>query len=121
MLNDFYILETIKQEGQTVTAMLALNKAHAIFRGHFPGNPVVPGVCLMTMVKEVLEKALDQSFVLQEAKSVKFLGIVNPNENGLLVLQCDIVALENCSIKTNSVITAGDKVCYKASAVYAGL
>jgi 3-hydroxymyristoyl/3-hydroxydecanoyl-(acyl carrier protein) dehydratase len=68
-----------------------------------------------------LEKALGQSFVLQEAKSVKFLGIVNPNENAVLNLQCDVVALENGDIKTNSVITAGDKVCYKASAVYAGL
>ncbi|MEJ0079486.1 MAG: hypothetical protein WDM78_00620 [Puia sp.] len=26
----------------------------AIFSGHFPGQPVLPGVCMMEMVAEVL-------------------------------------------------------------------
>ncbi len=119
LLNDFYVFKSFMKEGQTIEATIALNGAHDIFKGHFPNSPVVPGVCLMTMVKETLEKGLSKSFVLQEAKSVKFLGIVNPNETEQLQVRCDFTPQENGTIKTNSVITAGDKVCYKASAVYA--
>lgn len=118
LLNNLYTIQSIVELEQTIKATIVLNKEHAIFQGHFPDNPIVPGVCLMTMVKETLEQHKGQSYVLKESKSVKFLGIVNPTENSLLEISCNVTPLESGELKTNSAITVGDKVCYKASAVY---
>jgi 3-hydroxyacyl-[acyl-carrier-protein] dehydratase len=63
-------------------ATLALDPGHPIFEGHFPGQPVVPGVCMMQVVKELLE-----AYVLEEAPtrlvhadSAKFLSLIDPRE-----------------------------------------
>jgi len=33
---------------------IELNFNHKIFKGHFPGSPILPGVCIIQIVKEVL-------------------------------------------------------------------
>lgn len=35
--------------------LVTFNWDHAVFKGHFPSKPVVPGVLLMQIVKECLE------------------------------------------------------------------
>jgi 3-hydroxyacyl-[acyl-carrier-protein] dehydratase len=55
LLNDFYTLtEKIEVPG-VVKAKIAINKRHRIFDGHFPGLPVVPGVCMLQIVREIME------------------------------------------------------------------
>ncbi|CAN5173028.1 3-hydroxyacyl-ACP dehydratase [soil metagenome] len=117
LLNDFYTIQSLEVDAQSINAIIHLNKDHAIFQGHFPDNPVVPGVCLMAITKEVLEQVLEMSLALKEAKSVKFLGVVNPNEQAVLKVQCDF-SKDVDTFKTTCVITAGEKVCYKAGAIY---
>lgn len=121
LLNDFYSVQSLAHEGQTASATVELNKEHAIFSGHFPNNPVVPGVCLMTMVKETLERVIDRPLLLKEAKTVKFLGVVNPQSNLQLQISSSYTLLDDGAIKTNSTITAGDMVCCKINAVYVAI
>lgn len=78
LLNDFFQVLHCKNGGQTITATLQINPLHAIFNGHFPGQPVVPGVCMMQMVKEVLEKEMQQTFLIRTADHLKFLSILDP-------------------------------------------
>lgn len=33
-----------------------LDAAHPVYAGHFPGNPVLPGVCTLQIVRECLER-----------------------------------------------------------------
>jgi len=50
------------------------------FRGHFPDNPILPGIC---MVKALLVKLMiwkETRFQLKEMKSVKFYSPVKPGE-----------------------------------------
>ena len=49
--NDFFTFTALQLEGDMVTTNIELNAAHSIFKGHFPGQPIVPGVCMMQMVK----------------------------------------------------------------------
>jgi len=32
-----------------LNSRIALNKDHPVFEGHFPGNPILPGVCTVKM------------------------------------------------------------------------
>jgi 3-hydroxyacyl-[acyl-carrier-protein] dehydratase len=73
-----YIVD-IHDEG-SINATIKINKEHAVFKGHFPEFPVLPGVCQILMIKEVLNGQLNKKYELRKAKSVKFLSILNPNE-----------------------------------------
>ena len=63
--NDFYTIvswENISENSFFVT--ITINKNHAIFDGHFPQNPIVPGVCMLQMVKDLMEDELNKSIHL---------------------------------------------------------
>ncbi len=82
LLHDFYQIESFSETGAgACAAVLSLNARHPILEGHFPGFPVVPGVCMMQMTKELLEHAIGRKTRLVSARSLKFLNILNPNEN----------------------------------------
>lgn len=79
LMNDFYTIETLKREQNSFSCTVAFNPQHDIFKGHFPGQPIVPGVCMMEMVKELLEQLTDSKLWLRAAGQVKFLRFVTPD------------------------------------------
>src|SRR5688500_12932399 len=90
----FYTVLDNQSNDSSVNALLELNPDHHIFDGHFPQIPVVPGVCMMQMVKELVEDFTGQRLRLSRADHLKFLTIIDPRRNKLL--QVDI------AINTNS-------------------
>jgi 3-hydroxyacyl-[acyl-carrier-protein] dehydratase len=76
LLNDFYTIEYIRRDPNSFSCKVAFNNQHDIFKGHTTGRPVVPGVCMMEMVKELLEQQTDQSLWLKNAGQVKMLQMV---------------------------------------------
>lgn len=65
-------------QGDCLTASVVLNPGHPLFEGHFPGNPILPGVCTLQIAKELLEKLLGREIMLKKALNIKYLGFVNP-------------------------------------------
>lgn len=81
LLKDFYtILSFDTAPDNTAKATLRLHKDHPVFEGHFPGQPVTPGVCMMQIIKELGEKWAGTPLQLQTARNVKFMAIINPFE-----------------------------------------
>lgn len=79
--NDFYrILETTPTENG-LSVLVTIDKNHTIFEGHFPNHPVTPGVCTMQIIKELSENHLGRNLQLKMARNVKFMAIINPQEN----------------------------------------
>lgn len=78
LLKNFYTLDSISHEPNTLRCTITINKDHDIYKGHFPGNPVTPGVCMMQIIKELLEKALDSKLLMQSVTRAKFTAIINP-------------------------------------------
>ena len=81
LLDTFYKIDTITREGTSITAQVTFDKNHDIFKGHFPGMPVVPGVCETQMLGEVLTEAMGKEVVLKSAASIKFLSVIDPTVN----------------------------------------
>ena len=86
ILTNFYTV--IKQERTTDSAifMLRLNPAHPVYQGHFPGMPVVPGVCMLQMVKECVSAFTGYSVRYETVVGSKFLAVVNPEGEDLFVI-----------------------------------
>ena len=81
LVDDFYTIRSYEAAESSLKAVLEFNPAHAIFKGHFPGVPVVPGVCMMQIVKEMFEKHSQQTVRLSKVALMKFLRLINPLQN----------------------------------------
>lgn len=77
---NFFTIGSIAQEDNAAKAVIEINPAHEIFIGHFPGTPVVPGVCMMQIVKEIVEDILSKDIRLIKAEHIKFLSVINPKQ-----------------------------------------
>jgi 3-hydroxyacyl-[acyl-carrier-protein] dehydratase len=85
MLRDsFYSINSATIIANTVMAEIRFNAEDPIFQGHFPGQPVVPGVCMMQIVKEFAEDIVRTKLTLTEGDNIKFLSIIDPNTNNVV-------------------------------------
>ena len=57
---------------------IRLNPEHFIYKAHFPGEPITPGVCIMQIVRELMEKSTGLSLEIDYVKNIKFLRIITP-------------------------------------------
>ncbi|WP_294213477.1 3-hydroxyacyl-ACP dehydratase [uncultured Chryseobacterium sp.] len=118
ILTDFYTIQsTERTDNGNFTARIILNKDHDIFKGHFPSNPVTPGVCMMQIVKELTEECTGSQLFLKSASNVKFMAIINPFETPELTLQLDITEHEQ-DIKVKNVTAFGETIALKMSVHY---
>ncbi len=81
LLGKFFNISERNIGENSIHATLEINASHPIFDGHFPGQPVVPGVCMLQMIKELLETAIEKKTALIKADFMKFLAVINPLEN----------------------------------------
>ena len=76
--NDFYEVVSKEIAEGRINSTIRFNAGHSIFTGHFPGQPVVPGVCMMMIIKELLAEHYGGSVLIRKAPQVKFLKMIVP-------------------------------------------
>ncbi len=69
---------------------VAFIPSHPIFAGHFPGNPVVPGVCQVEMIREIAMEILKKPLFLGKSDNIKFLSMINPMIHQVLDIDLDL-------------------------------
>jgi len=92
--NDLYSLNIISKDDKHINAEVRLNSSHSIFNGHFPDNPVLPGVCTIQIIKEIIEHSMDFKLVLKEADNVKYLAFIDPRRNVLVNFNIEHTLIE---------------------------
>ena len=90
-------------ENSQVQHNISLKKEHEIFKGHFPSQPVLPGVVMLQLCKELLEKHLDVHFFISKTSRVKFLALVDPSEKKELVISQSFQKEKNSFNVKNSI------------------
>jgi len=117
LLKDFYAVNSLETEENKTTAKITINKDHKVFKGHFPDNPVTPGVCMMQIIKELTEGIVDKKLFMKSSSNVKFMAIINPDKTPDLVLTLDISETED-GYKVKNVTTFEETVALKLSSTY---
>ncbi|AYN69340.1 3-hydroxyacyl-ACP dehydratase [Euzebyella marina] len=112
----YSVIETNTEEN-TLNAKVKLNKDHEVFEGHFPGNPVMPGVCMIQMIKELTEEQMGQDLFLTTASNVKFMAIINPEKNEAIDLQLNISENEGL-VKVKTTVSFEETMALKLSATF---
>ncbi|MFA7274769.1 MAG: 3-hydroxyacyl-ACP dehydratase [Crocinitomicaceae bacterium] len=115
----FYQITALQHEENSITATLQIDANHTIFDGHFPNNPVTPGVVEMEIIKEILATALDKTLKMKSMSSCKFLAILNPTETPEVLVNISIAEQEEKRIRINGQISATGTQFLKMGAEYA--
>ena len=68
------------ESGETLEAELRFDGDMRLFEGHFPGEPIVPGVAQFEVVRSVAETRLGRSLALARVVRGKFTGKIAPGE-----------------------------------------
>jgi 3-hydroxyacyl-[acyl-carrier-protein] dehydratase len=119
VLKDFYkILSEEKTSDSKHNVTILVNEKHEILKGHFPGNPIMPGVCMIQIIKELTEKITQKTLMIQTLSNVKFMALINPENNPELRLELDITITEDDLVKVKNTTYFNDTIALKLSNVY---
>ncbi|NPA68246.1 MAG: 3-hydroxyacyl-ACP dehydratase [Chlorobi bacterium] len=114
LLNDFYKILTVKElSDNEILAEILVNPEHEIFKGHFPGNPVVPGVVSIQMINEISAEQLGKKLMTSKARNIKFPAMINPNTHPKLFVKINFTEGKDSSFKVNAQIFFEDIVFLK--------
>lgn len=83
---------------------LKINWTHDIFSGHFPGNPVLPGVVQVQMVTEIINKAMNGDFILARASSIKYPNMVVPKICDTLTIDIQVMKHDSSEYGINATL-----------------
>jgi 3-hydroxyacyl-[acyl-carrier-protein] dehydratase len=113
----FYkILETqkIDEDSYSCTKVI-FNKDHSIFKSHFPGFPVTPGICICQIAQELIQGIINRSIRLISGKNIKFIEIINPEKTNTVKFEVKYTMLEDGNISTQVVVRNEEMVFSKLS------
>jgi 3-hydroxyacyl-[acyl-carrier-protein] dehydratase len=116
LLNDFFFILQQELASDSVKAKISINQHHKIFEGHFPGMPVVPGVCMVQIISEIMEAVAGKQVRLTEADTIKFLSMMTPKENKEIEVTINYVE-ESGRFFINASLFSGSLIFFKLKGV----
>jgi 3-hydroxymyristoyl/3-hydroxydecanoyl-(acyl carrier protein) dehydratase len=93
---DSWLLDSRLENEQSIEATIRCPSSLALFEGHFPTQPVLPGALLLTALRLITELLLQTPLQPLELASVKFTAGVQPEEkiNFRITLQREDTTLQ---------------------------
>lgn len=116
--DSFYRINALNFEENVLEAQISIDPKHSIFDGHFPGNPVTPGVVQLEMVKEILGTHFNKTIQLKTLATSKFLAVLNPVNTPDATLKMTVTEQEDQSLKVSGQISTSEGVCLKFQGIY---
>lgn len=108
----FSVVELADEAGVTVR----FHAEHPIYRAHFPGNPITPGVCILKMIAELLELQGQKRLRLAVVKNLKFAAPIIPTDVPTVTIRFD--KRTETGIHVKGMVVQGEQVYTKFSLVY---
>ncbi len=69
-----------------ISFKMAIPEDFEAFDGHFPENPILPGIMLLEIGNLALELFMEQAVVFKNIKKMKISGVVLPNQ----IISCNL-------------------------------
>ena len=117
MLNSFYFIEQVDSTESEVHATVRIDPEHVILKAHFPEQAVVPGVCMMEMIKDILSTSQKKPMSMIQASVIKFLTLFTPQQTTEVRIHLLLKPKENI-LSCDATIRYGDTVFMKCKADY---
>ena len=105
---------TIKETADSAF-IIGLDAEHFIYKAHFPGEPITPGVVILQISLELLEILTGRDLQLSQVKNVKFLKIISPTDIPFLTYSYSKVIEENGEVRAQVVVSSEQDIFAKLS------
>ena len=112
----YSIIEEIKNDAEHCYT-IKFDAEHFIYKAHFPGEPITPGVCIMQIAQELLERHFGRELVIDNVKNIKFLRIITPDETPIVDYTLHRISCEEAVVKAQVTVSANNETFAKLSLV----
>lgn len=105
-LEGLFTLKNIPEAGSTESEVhVAINPGYPIFKGHFPDQPILPGVCMVQIALTIASVMHAKPLRILNARTVKFLTPVDPRKTPDLLYHTTLSALQTgVKIEVNATV-----------------
>jgi 3-hydroxyacyl-[acyl-carrier-protein] dehydratase len=114
LYNDIY---TIIEKHDNAVKIRLLPES-AIYRAHFPGNPITPGVCQVGIVEGLVRTCFGKDVRLVEIKNLKFMDVLRPEPSVEPVVVFEKMEETDNRLAVRGKLAVGEKVFTKFSLVF---
>lgn len=121
LTDSFFIVESTQNTEGGFEAVLRTNPEHPIYKAHFPGSPITPGVCVIQAASELLANKLGRKLYLQSIKNVKFLMVIIPEEGKKIKYSFSNIVEDENGVKTQVVVSDESIVYAKISLIFSNV
>ena len=97
--------------------IIGLNADSIIYKAHFPGQPITPGVCIIQMAQELYELETAHTLIISKIKNVKFLSIMIPGGENSFVYKFRKITEEGELVKFQVSVYSEETVFAKMSLI----
>lgn len=108
---ELYDLVSVESAGSVTVARIHLRAESIIYKAHFEGMPITPGMCILTIASELAGKGS-----LTAAKDIRFLAPIEPGSATELLYTLEETAPGKVSVIVSA--ASGDTVYSKMSLSY---
>lgn len=78
LIENYYKINDFLVEGGEAVFQISLLADCDVYKGHFPGEPVSPGICNIQMIKECAEMIAGKSLFLNNLQICRLTTLVTP-------------------------------------------
>ena len=89
---------------------IILNPDHLIYKAHFPGQPVTPGVCILQMLQELLSIEEGKQLFIKNIKNAKFISMMSPVTDSRVSVMFTLVEGQEGGVKAQGVVSRRDNL-----------
>ena len=101
-----YISANLKKDN-AIVAQVTTDKQSPWFAGHFPEDPILPGIAQLYIVTETIAKVLQKDLSLQSLTRIKFKKIIRPGD----ILDIHAIAGKNENQYSFRITSQEEEVC----------
>ncbi len=96
------LIKDLNKQDNVITASVVFPPEFTVFEGHFPDKPILPGICMVQLVKVIVELSGKNKFEISEIKLAKFYAPVNPNDK--LSVECNLSLMPDNQLLVKTVM-----------------
>ena len=104
LLNDYFRIDNFTNDGNEALFNVTLLPEYCAYQGHFPGNPVSPGVCNIQMIKECAEQIAGKQLFLGYISRCRLSAVITPQTTPHLYVRMQLSETESLYV-INAVVS----------------
>ncbi len=108
LLDEFFRVMASQISDTAATYTVTLNPDHYIFKAHFPGNPITPGVCQMRMIEELMSSMKGEPLRVSHINNIKYMNIISPIDNATIDIQLSRIQATDSGYSVHCMLKGGD-------------